>query len=118
MLAGAMLGVFAFMRRWVGAIAPDIALRRAAGATRGRMVLYLGSRIVAVGLAGAAVGLIFFGPTLWGAVAASVPAAPSWAQARLAWLGVLLLGAAIAGAAFPAWNVLRSAPARFLSDGQ
>lgn len=115
MLAAAVLGIFAFMRRWVFALAPEIALRRAGGATRRRMALLIAARASGVGLAGALTGLVFFGPSLWTAVARLVPGASAWEPATVARFAMLLAAATLAGAALPAWRVLRLPPARFLS---
>ena len=114
MLGAALLGIVAFMRRWTFAMAPELALRRAAGATRTRMALFIGLRAVGAGLAGVAVGLVFFGPALWGGVARVAPGASAWHPGIVARFSLLLILATLAAAAGPTWQVLRRAPAHDL----
>ena len=118
LLAAAVLGLVAFMRRWVFALAPEIALRRAAGATRRRMALFVGLGAARVAIAGAAVGLLFIGPALWGGVARIVPGASAWHPELVTRFAAVLILACFAAAAGPAWQVLMRAPARDLQMGE
>lgn len=117
LLGAAVLGLVAFMRRWVFALAPEIALRRAAGATRWRMALLVGLGAARVAVAGAAVGLLFIGPALWSGVARNVPGASAWHAGLVARFAAVLILACLCAAAGPAWQVLRRAPARDLQAG-
>jgi hypothetical protein len=117
LLGAAVVGLVAFMRRWVFALAPEIALRRAVGATCGRMTLFVGLGAARVAVAGAAVGLLFIGPALWSGVARNVPGASAWHPGLVARFAAVLILACLAAAAGPAWQVLRRAPARDLQAG-
>jgi hypothetical protein len=113
----ALAGTFTAMALWVRSLRAELALRRAMGATRGRILIHVLARAAGVGLRGAAVGAVFFTPVVLPEIERLVPGAPVWDPATLAIIAGLLAIAAAAGALLPARAALRAPPAAGLASG-
>ncbi len=106
-------GAFVAMLLWVRGLWPELAVRRAVGATRARVLAWVLVRAAGAGLSGAALGL-WFGPSLWLGLGDLIGGLPGWDGALAVRLTALLIGVSLAGAALPAWRAAREAPARIL----
>jgi predicted lysophospholipase L1 biosynthesis ABC-type transport system permease subunit len=104
------------MSLWVRARSPELGLRRAVGASRGRVLGSVLRRAAAVGLMGTAMGLVL-GPALWGALGTIVRGLPPWDTGLVLRFAALLVALSMAGAVIPAWRVARTEPARLLASG-
>ncbi len=113
-LVSAFVGAAVAMRLWSHAMQGELALRRAVGAPRWRLLLRVIATVIAVVAIAALSARLFVTPSLAWLVAALLrDAAP---QVMVAWMPVALLTvAALAGALPPLVEVLRRPPARWLS---
>jgi len=94
-------GTGALLWLWVLALRPELGIRRAVGARRGQILLFLMGPACRTGLAGGAAGLIFFGPVLWPEISRLAPGTPWW-QPGLIWpVATLLVAVAAIGALVP-----------------
>jgi len=109
----ALTGSFALMRLWVLSLSGELGLRRAVGARRRQILGWILVRSLTVGLAGIGFGL-WFGPGLWNALGSAVDGLPAWDTGIVIRLGLLLIGATLAGALVPAWRAVGMGPARLL----
>jgi putative ABC transport system permease protein len=103
------------MERWVTAVAPELAMRRAVGARRWDIARFVLARAGMVGVAGAAGGLwcaIFVS----GSLADAFPGLPAWSWRAALTIGAALLGATVVGALIPAWRVVATPPAAKLGE--
>jgi hypothetical protein len=114
-LAIAVVGTFTLMRIWVLSLQPELGIRRAVGASRGRLLLGVLSHAVRTGLVGAAFGL-WFGQAIWSTLPSVMTGAAAWDSRVLLRFTLLLVVATLAGALFPAWRALRSTPASLLAS--
>jgi putative ABC transport system permease protein len=113
-LAIATLGTFAMMWLWVSSLLGELALRRAVGARRRRLIAHVLWRALLVAVGGVAFGS-WLGMMVWDAVSGLVAGLPSWDPGDVARLGALLAVAAIAGAWLPAWRAVHTPPAALLA---
>ncbi len=113
LLVLAIGGAFVAMLLWVRGLRGELAVRRAVGATRARVLAWVLVRAAGTGLAGAALGL-WFGPSLWLGLGDLIEGLPGWDAGLAARLTAFLIGVSLAGAALPAWRASREAPARIL----
>jgi hypothetical protein len=97
----AVFGTGAAMHLWVAALMPELAVRRAVGARRRDVLVYVLARAAVVGVAGVALGFVL-NDLIPGASRLDV------ASARLA---LVLLTATLVGAWIPAWRAARAQPA-------
>ena len=111
----ALLVTLVQMRLWVQSLAPELGLRRAVGAGRGRVMALVLGRAALVGAGGALVGAAL-GPALWSVLGAVVGELPAWDPGLLARAAVLLIAVTTAGALVPAWRAARTAPAALLAE--
>jgi putative ABC transport system permease protein len=100
---------FVLMRLWVRSLRPELGLRRAVGARRGHLLLYILVRATLTALAGAAIA-VWFGPALWDSLPEMIAGLPPWNFRLLAPLALLLVGIALAGAMLPALQASRDTP--------
>jgi putative ABC transport system permease protein len=115
MLAVATVGTFVVLRLWVRSLLHELGVRRAVGARRFHLYWLIGSRTAGIALGGAAIGC-WCGGLLWGALTSTVAGLPAWDVAVAARYGALLVCAAYLGAAGPAWQAARTAPAALLGE--
>jgi putative ABC transport system permease protein len=99
---------------WVSSLLGELALRRAVGARRRRLIAHVLWRALLVAGGGVAFGS-WLGMMVWDAVSGLVAGLPSWDPGDVARLGVLLAVAAIAGAWLPAWRAVHTPPAAQLA---
>jgi putative ABC transport system permease protein len=116
MLFIAALASLVQMRLWVRAHEPELGLRRAVGARRGRIIALVLLRAAGVGAGGVAVGL-WFGPAVWSALGTVVRGLPAWDAGLVLRYAALLVAVTTLGALVPAWRAVRAAPARLLASG-
>jgi hypothetical protein len=109
-LAVACLGTGALMLIWVRSIRAELGLRRAVGATRSRVLGYVLVRAAVVAVAGVVIAR-WLGGLLWSAITAVVPGVPDLSVDTLLRFGAVLVLAALAAAAVPAWQASRASPA-------
>lgn len=101
-------GTGALLWLWVLALRPELGIRRAVGARRGQILLFLMGPACRTGLAGGAAGLIFFGPVLWPEISRLAPGIPWW-QPGLVWpVAALLVVVAAVGALVPGLAATRA----------
>ena len=105
MLLIATIGTFAVMWLWVTSLLRELGVRRAVGARRRHILVFVLSRAGAVALAGIAFGS-WVGMMLWDALSAAVARLPAWDPHALARYGLLLAAA----------TPRRRAPARVARD--
>lgn len=113
LLVLAIGGAFVAMLLWVRGLRPELAVRRAVGATRVRVLAWVLLRAAGAGLAGAALGL-WFGPSLWLGLGDLIEGLPGWDGGLAVRLTGVLIGVSLAGAVLPAWRAAREAPARLI----
>jgi putative ABC transport system permease protein len=113
MLLIATAGTFVVMRLWVTARFHELGVRRAVGARRWHVFAFIGARAMGVSLSGLALGL-WFGGLSWGALPLVIPGLPPWDSHLVLRLAALLVGAALAGAFWPASWSTRVAPVALL----
>jgi len=106
----ALAGMLAVMERWVTAVAPELALRRAVGARRWDVLRFVLARAGLVGAAGAAGGL-WFAIFVSGSLEDAFPGLPAWSWPAALVIGGTLLAASAVGALIPGWRVVAAAPA-------
>jgi cell division protein FtsX len=111
----AVVGTFSLMRIWVVSLGPELGIRRAVGASRGRLLLGILARAARTGLVGAAFGL-WFGQAIWSTLPTVMTGAAVWDAGVLLRFTLLLVLTTLAGALVPAWRSLRAAPASQLAS--
>jgi putative ABC transport system permease protein len=111
----AVAGMFAVMERWVAAVGPELAVRRAVGARRIHVLLFVLARALGVAAVGAAAGFVI-SIFISGALEDAFPGLPAWSWPAVLAVGVALLGATAVGALVPGWSVIRAAPATKLAE--
>ncbi|HKR55757.1 MAG TPA: FtsX-like permease family protein [Gemmatimonadales bacterium] len=111
----ALAGMVAVMERWVTAVAPELAIRRAVGARRWDVVRFILARawlVCAVGAAGGAWLAIFVS----GSLADAFPGLPAWSWAAALAIGGALPAATVVGAMVSGWRVVAVPPAAKLGE--
>jgi len=117
MLALAVTGAFVLMRLWVLSLLAELGLRRAVGATRGKVLALVLGRAALVGLGGLGVA-IWLGPVAWDVLGGVVGNLPAWDVGVAARFASILFGTTLAGAMLPAWHATRVAPAGLLAAAE
>jgi len=117
MLALAVTGAFVLMRLWVLSLLAELGLRRAVGATRGKVLALVLGRAALVGLGGLGVA-IWLGPVAWDVLGGVVGNLPAWDVGVAARFALILFGTTLAGAMLPAWHATRVAPAGLLAAAE
>ncbi len=115
LLLGA-IGTGALLWLWVRALRPELGLRRAVGATRGRVLLEILGPAAKAGLGGAAAGVILFGPTLWPEISRMVTGVAWWQPSLILPIGALLVAVAIVGALVPGLAATRASCVELWTD--
>ncbi len=114
MLFVAALASLVQMRLWVRSLEPELGMRRAVGARRGRILALVLLRAAGVGVGGIAVGL-GFGPAVWSALGTVVRGLPEWDAALVLRYAGILVTTTTLGALVPGWRAARAAPAGLLA---
>jgi hypothetical protein len=108
-LAIAVLGTFAVMQLWVTALLPELAVRRAVGARRRHILVYVLLRAGAVGAFGVCLGVLV-GEMSSDPLASLLGGLPLWDLALVPRPALVLVAAALLGGVIPAWLAARSDP--------
>ena len=111
----AVIGTFAVMRMWVQGALPELAIRRATGATKRDVLRYVLVKAAIVGCGGVAFGL-WLGIIVSGLVASAVGQLPDRTLDLVVPPAALLVAAAFVGALLPAWTAVRTNPALLLGS--
>lgn len=106
----ATLGTFVVMRLWVLSRLYELGIRRAVGARRRDIFIYVLLRALGVAAGGVGVGL-WVGLVVWGSLATVVAGLPEWDLHSALRFVPILVAAALAGALHPAWQAARAQPA-------
>jgi hypothetical protein len=113
-LAIAVLGTFAVMQLWVTALLPELAVRRAVGARRRHILVYVLLRAGAVGAFGVCLGVLV-GEMASDPLASLLGSLPLWDLALVPRPALVLVAAALLGGLIPAWRAARSDPAPLMA---
>ncbi len=113
MLLIAVTGTFTVMWLWVASLSRELGVRRAIGARRRGVLVFVLARAGLVALAGVAFGT-WLGMMVWDALSAGAAGLPAWDWGAILRYGALLVAATLAGAFLPAWRAARATPARLL----
>lgn len=100
---------FVLLRLWVRSLRGELGLRRAMGARRHHLFIYVMARAALTALAGLVIA-IWFGPALWDTLPEMIPGLPGWSLGLVGPLALILLGIALAGALIPAFAASRETP--------
>jgi hypothetical protein len=111
----AAVGMFAVVSIWARSLRPEIGVRRAMGATRRQMVVYVMRQAAAV-VAGGLVAGWWFGSAVWNVLPTILRGAATWDTATFVGAAIPLVLATLAGALLPTLQALRSAPAAQLAS--
>jgi len=113
-LAISVLGTFAVMQLWVTALLPELAVRRAVGARRRHILVYVLLRAGAVGAFGVCLGVLV-GEMSSDPLASLLGGLPLWDLTLVPRPALALVAAALLGGLIPAWRAARSDPARLMA---
>lgn len=109
-------GTGALLWLWVRALRSELGIRRAVGARRWQVLLHVMTPACGTGLAGAAAGLIFFGPVLWPEISRLAPGTPWW-QPDLIWpVAAILVAVGAVAALIPGIRASRASCAALWSE--
>jgi predicted lysophospholipase L1 biosynthesis ABC-type transport system permease subunit len=111
----AVIGTFAVMRMWVQGVLPELATRRAAGATKRDVLRFVLIKAAAVGCGGVLVGL-WLGIIVSGLLASVVGSLPVRTPSLVIPPASALVVAALLGALIPARTAVRATPAALLGS--
>lgn len=106
----AVLGTGAATHLWVAALMPELAMRRAVGARRRDVLIHVLARAAVVSLAGVGFGLVLSDLTST-PLASLDPGVSGTDFAATMRIALVLVVAALTGAAIPAWRASRAQPA-------
>jgi len=107
----AILGTGAATHLWVAALMPELAVRRAVGARRRDVLIHVLARAALVALVSVGFGFVLRDLTST-PLASLVPGMPGPDVAASMRLALVLVVAALTGAAIPAWRASRAQPAQ------
>ena len=113
LLAG-VAGTFGIVAMWVGSQAHELAVRRAVGASRWRLMGRLLVRAAGIGVGGMVVGLFLFFVVLRQMLTAQFAGMPAWQGPLFYRTAALLVAVGLAAAWVPAWKLVRKPPASLL----
>jgi hypothetical protein len=112
-LAAATLGMFAVMRLWIRGRVPELAVRRALGANRVRVLGFIAARAAGVTAGGVLIAW-WLAPIAAEAAARVIPGLPAWDASAAVVPVVALAVATAAGILGPAWRVATGPPGEWL----
>ncbi len=115
LLVGA-LGVMVSMALWASSLVPELAIRRALGATRRRIVLGMLAQAMTIVVAGIAVALWAIAPSFRAVLSEILGDMPPLPAGDALLPAMLLLGAGLAGALPALHRAIRSEPAALLGE--
>ncbi|MGH7531832.1 MAG: FtsX-like permease family protein [Gemmatimonadales bacterium] len=106
-------GTATVVHRWIDSLALELGLRRAVGASRGKVITFVLVRVAGVAVVGTVVG-IWLGIGVWGTLHQAIPQVPEWDAQTIIDAAGLLVAAALAGGLVPTLRAARAAPTRLL----
>src|SRR5690606_32908663 len=106
----ALFGTYDTVGVWVRSVSGELAMRRAAGATRARIARFVAGRAVIAVLSGSVAGMLIFTTLVREYLALSVPGLPARDVTVIVLCTAALLAAALAGAAAATRRFLGTAP--------
>lgn len=109
----AALGTLMLIRLWLGALTPELGLRRAVGAPRRTTLFTVLWRATGAGLGGVGVAL-WFGPGVWRGFRTVITGLPGWDPLLALKYGSVLVVIALAAALPGAFRAVRAAPAQLV----
>jgi putative ABC transport system permease protein len=115
MIVVTAMGAFVLMRLWVVSLRPELGLRRAVGARRRHLYLFILSRALLTGLAGVLIAL-WFGPALWDTLPSVIAGLEPWDLVSLSPLALVLVSIAMAGALVPALAAAHARPSELIES--
>jgi putative ABC transport system permease protein len=110
----ALLGIACSMAIWVGAMLPELAIRRAVGARRRDVLGHVAYRSAKVAIAGVLLGLLLAELTA-GPISAIVPGIAAFDTAGVIQIALLTIAVMALGVSVPAWRACRLEPVEVLS---
>ncbi len=114
----AALGTLILVRLWIGALIPELGIRRAVGARRSTMLATVVGRAALAGVGGVGIAL-WFGPGTWHALTLVVQDVPVWNPTLALRYGVVLVAVALVAALPGGWRAAHASPSELIgaSDG-
>ncbi|HEX9895979.1 MAG TPA: FtsX-like permease family protein [Gemmatimonadales bacterium] len=113
LLAG-VAGTFGIVAMWVRSLAHELAVRRALGASRRRIMGFVLGRAAGIGVGGIGVGLFLFFVVFRETLSGQLSNLPAWQPRVFIGTALLLLGVALGAALLPAWRMTHRQPSTFL----
>ncbi len=110
----ALLGIAFSMSIWVGAMLPELAIRRAVGARRLHIVRHVAGRCIRVAIAGLALGILLAELTA-GPLESIVPDIEVFDTAGMLQIALLTLAVMALAVSVPAWRACRLDPVEVLA---
>ncbi|MES2307109.1 MAG: ABC transporter permease [Gemmatimonadota bacterium] len=114
----AALGTLVLVRLWIGALIPELGVRRAVGARRRHIFITVAGRAALAGVGGVACAL-WFGPGAWQIFTTVIPGLPAWEPTLIIRYGGILIAVALLAALPGAWRAMHTGPAELVgaADG-
>ena len=109
-------GIAVLMAIWVSGSRIEFSIRRSVGATRWQIRSFVLTRALVVSGAGTGVGVVFFGPVLWPAIAQLVPGLSYWQPALVFGMAGGLAAITVLASVGPAWQAAKARPAELTSN--
>ena len=103
-------GTFSAVRLWVDSLAAELSLRRAVGASKGRIAGFVLARAIGIGAGGVALGMFLYFVIVRGALTAVVRDLPIWNPGLFAVISLLFGVIAVIAAGIPTIALLRRPP--------
>ena len=110
----ALLGIAMSMLIWVGAMLPELAVRRCVGARRRDVLRHIAGRSARVAIAGVVLGL-FLAELTADPLSAIIPGLAAFDTQGLVQVALLTLAVMALGVSVPAWRACRLGPVEVLA---
>ncbi|MGB7212241.1 MAG: FtsX-like permease family protein [Gemmatimonadales bacterium] len=109
----ATVGTATVVHQWIDSLVLELGIRRAVGASRRSVVLFVVLRMLALATVGSVVG-VWLGIGIWGTLHRVIPSVPEWDLPTILGAAGLLCTAALTGGLAPVLRAARAAPAQLL----
>ena len=100
---------------WVRSLHAELGMRRAVGASRRRLLVFVSGQALRVAGLGVGIGL-WFAPGVWVALGEMLPGLPGWDPATVVQVSLLIVTATVIATLIPALRALRHSPATLLGS--